>query len=167
METTATSTLSTTAYAGFGQRLLAYIIDAIVISVLYMVIFVPLIAAIGIGVASEAQNFDANDPAEVGGLVGAAMGAVFMMMLVVYGIVVLYYTLMESSKTQGSLGKMAMGIKVTDMDGNRISFGKAFLRSFGKIISSMIMYVGYLMAAFTEKKQGLHDMTAGTLVVKK
>jgi uncharacterized RDD family membrane protein YckC len=53
------------------------------------------------------------------------------------------------------------------LNGNRVSFGTAFIRAIGKIISGMIMYIGYLMAAFTEKKQGLHDMIASTLVVKK
>jgi uncharacterized RDD family membrane protein YckC len=88
-------------------------------------------------------------------------------MIAVWVISLLYFSLMESSKTQGSLGKMAMGIKVTDLEGQRISFGKAFLRSIGKVISQMIMYIGYIMAAFTEKKQALHDIIASTLVVKK
>jgi uncharacterized RDD family membrane protein YckC len=53
------------------------------------------------------------------------------------------------------------------MNGERIPFGKALLRSVGKILSQMIFYIGFIMAAFTEKKQGLHDMIAGTIVVKK
>jgi uncharacterized RDD family membrane protein YckC len=74
---------------------------------------------------------------------------------------------MESSGSQGTLGKMAVGIKVTDLYGNRIGFGKATGRFFGKIISFFILLVGYLMVAFTQKKQGLHDMMAGCLVVNK
>ncbi len=62
---------------------------------------------------------------------------------------------------------MALGIVVTDIDGNRISFGRANARFWSKIISGMILGIGFLMAAFTEKKQGLHDMIAGTLVIKK
>ena len=62
---------------------------------------------------------------------------------------------------------MALGIQVTDLEGNRISFGKALGRNLAKIISALIFYIGFIMAAFTAKKQALHDMIAGTLVVKK
>lgn len=79
----------------------------------------------------------------------------------------LYYSLMESSSTQATLGKMALNIKVTDLDGRRISFGRATGRYFGKIVSAIILLVGYIMIAFTEKKQGLHDMMANTLVLMK
>lgn len=79
----------------------------------------------------------------------------------------LYFALMESSKYQATLGKMAVGIKVVDLNGNKISFGKATGRFFGKIISGAIFYVGYIMAAFTERKQALHDMMANTLVTLK
>jgi uncharacterized RDD family membrane protein YckC len=59
-----------------------------------------------------------------------------------------------------------MNLKVTDMNGNKIGFGKASGRHFGKILSGMILSIGYIMAAFTEKKQALHDKMAGCLVVK-
>jgi uncharacterized RDD family membrane protein YckC len=78
----------------------------------------------------------------------------------------LYYALMESSAKQATLGKMAIGIVVTDLDGHRISFGRATGRYFGKILSGLILGIGFLMAAFTEKKQALHDILASTLVVK-
>ena len=74
---------------------------------------------------------------------------------------------MESSRFQGTLGKLAVQIKVTDLDGNRISFGRATGRHFGKIVSGMILMIGYIMVAFTERKQGLHDIMAGCLVVRK
>jgi uncharacterized RDD family membrane protein YckC len=78
----------------------------------------------------------------------------------------LYYSLMESSSRQATLGKMAVGIKVTDMNGQRISFLNATGRYFGKIISGAVFMIGYIMIIFTEKKQGLHDIMAGTLVVR-
>jgi uncharacterized RDD family membrane protein YckC len=78
----------------------------------------------------------------------------------------LYSALMESSSKQATLGKMALGIRVTDLDGNRITFGKATGRYFAKILSALILGIGFLMVAFTERKQGLHDILAGTLVVK-
>lgn len=78
----------------------------------------------------------------------------------------LYYAFLESSSWQGTIGKKAVGLRVTDMNGNRISFGRATGRYFGMILSGVICFIGWIMIAFTEKKQGLHDMLAGTLVLK-
>ena len=75
--------------------------------------------------------------------------------------------LLESGAKQATLGKRAMGIKVTDVNGNRISFGQATGRHFGKWISSIILLIGYLMMLWDERKQTLHDKMAGTLVVKR
>jgi uncharacterized RDD family membrane protein YckC len=79
----------------------------------------------------------------------------------------LYFAIMESSSRQATLGKMALGIVVTDISGRRISFARATGRQLGKIISGMILYIGYLMIAFTQRKQGLHDIMAECLVVVK
>jgi uncharacterized RDD family membrane protein YckC len=79
----------------------------------------------------------------------------------------LYYAFMESSKYQATLGKMVLGIVVTDMNGQRISFGRAVGRNLAKIVSQIILCIGYLMIAFTQKKQGLHDIMANCLVVAK
>jgi uncharacterized RDD family membrane protein YckC len=79
----------------------------------------------------------------------------------------LYYALCESSSAQATVGKIALGIKVTDLDGNKISFAQATGRYFAKIISGIILFMGFIMAGFTEKKQALHDMIANTLVVNK
>lgn len=76
----------------------------------------------------------------------------------------LYEALMESSSYQATLGKMIFGMKVTDLYGNRISFARATGRHFAKILSGMILGIGFIMVGFTERKQGLHDMIAGTLV---
>ena len=76
----------------------------------------------------------------------------------------LYEALMTSSSYQATLGKMIFGMKVTDLYGNRISFARATGRYFAKLLSGMILGIGFLMVAFTERKQGLHDMLAGTLV---
>jgi uncharacterized RDD family membrane protein YckC len=79
----------------------------------------------------------------------------------------LYKTLMESSSRQGTLGKTIIGIKVTDLNGERISFGRAVGRYFASFLSAFILGIGFLMAGWTKKKQALHDMIAGTLVVNK
>jgi uncharacterized RDD family membrane protein YckC len=73
---------------------------------------------------------------------------------------------MESSSYQATLGKMICGMKVTDLFGNRISFERATARHFAKWLSGLILGIGYIMVGFTERKQGLHDLLAGTLVLR-
>ncbi|TCJ14509.1 RDD family protein [Flaviaesturariibacter flavus] len=78
----------------------------------------------------------------------------------------LYFALMESSERGATLGKMALGLRVTDMNGGRITFMQGLGRYFGKILSSIILFIGYLMMVWDDRKQTLHDKMAGTLVVK-
>jgi uncharacterized RDD family membrane protein YckC len=78
----------------------------------------------------------------------------------------LYSAFLESSENQATLGKRALGLKVTDMNGQRISFANASGRFFGKYVSAIILCIGYLMMLCDDKKQTLHDKMAGTLVVK-
>jgi uncharacterized RDD family membrane protein YckC len=79
----------------------------------------------------------------------------------------IYNAAMESSRKQGTFGKMALSIAVTDMSGRRVSFGKASSRHFSKFLSMFFLGIGFLMASFTERKQALHDMVAGCMVVVK
>ncbi len=78
----------------------------------------------------------------------------------------LYFTLLESSTVQATLGKAVIGIRVTDEQGRRISLLRANARYWAKILSVITLGFGYLMAGFTRRKQALHDMVAGTLVVR-
>ena len=137
-------------YAGFWLRFAAYIIDAIV---MYAVIFV---VALVFGLGGALEVFKNEDLSAL----------TIMVLAVIYIALLMYFPILESSKLQATLGKKAVGIKVTDLDGNRIGFGRALGRFFGKILSGIILYIGFIMAGFTEKKQALHDMIAGTLVVK-
>jgi len=156
-----------TNYAGFGQRLIAIIIDAIIIGVVQSFVFVPILAAVGFGFASGAENMDMSDPDQAAGMIAtitAAAGGVWLLAMIIQ---VLYFTFMESSKMQATVGKMALGLKVTDLEGNKLDFTKALVRNLCRILSNITMLIGYIIAAFTEKKQALHDMIAGTLVLKK
>ena len=135
-------------YAGFGSRLVASIIDGLLVSVVFWTAYFIFF--------TDFQGSSDNIPVWY-----------LVFFLITYIIPWLYYALMEASSKQATLGKMALGIKVTDEAGNRISFGKATGRHFGKILSALILYIGYIMIAFTGKKQGLHDILAGTLVVKR
>ncbi len=143
-------------YAGFWMRFVAVIIDGIAMYIIQLIVMLLFFAGASFDLASI-QNM-----AETG-MFGTLMG--------MYGIIIIlnvaYYAGLESSRYQATLGKMALGIKVTTMQGQRISFANAVGRYFAKIISVITLMIGYIVAGFTEKKQALHDYIAGTLVVKK
>ena len=130
-------------YAGFWRRVAAWILDYVVIIVIMMVLGAVLSVA--------------GKPQQIAPLV-----------LLMYGLLPwLYFAISESSSAQGTLGKSAAGIRVTDFRGERLSFGRATGRYFGKILSGFTMSIGFAMAGFTEKRQALHDKIADTLVVRK
>jgi len=143
-------------YAGFWRRFAAAFIDAIILAVIGFIggaIFGALL-----GGAMGAAGSDLQTIKAVCGGFGYIIGLVLNW---------LYFTLFESSSKQATWGKMAIGICVTNLDGQRLSFARANGRYWGKIISFLILCIGYLMVAFTQKKQGLHDIMAGCLVTKK
>lgn len=143
-------------YAGFWIRFVAAFVDGILQTILSMILgglFGGLYGGIKGGMNGGLDESD-------------------MLFLNISGYVIgifvawLYCALQESSVAQATLGKRLVGIKVTNLDGDRISFGRATGRFFGKYLSSILL-IGYLMQPFTDKKQALHDMMAGTLVVKR
>ena len=154
-------------YAGFWLRLVAYIIDYIIIYVVQSFIFIPVLGLMGISFASKMDDMGTMSDAETMGMVASMIAVAGATALLTTIIAILYWSLMESSKYQATVGKIALGLKVTDLDGNSLDFVKSLIRNVCKIISGMILFIGYIMAGFTEKKQGLHDIIAGTLVVKK
>lgn len=156
-----------TNYAGFWQRFLALIIDSILIGVIRSILVIPILAAVGLSFVSDFQNLDTADSSDIIAMVAAIFAAAMAMAAISSVISILYFSFLESSKYQASVGKLALGLIVVDLDGNRIDFGKALLRNIGKLVSAFILFIGYIMAGFTDKKQALHDMIASTLVVKK
>ncbi len=154
-------------YAGFWKRFVAYIIDTILVCIASGVLFIPFLAVVGLGAFSmhDADLFYDSETAV--GFLFAMIAGYFLFIIAIWISGWLYFALMESSSQQGTLGKMALGIKVTDMSGNRITFGRATGRYFSKIISSLTMGIGYIIAGFTQQKQALHDIIAGCLVVNK
>jgi uncharacterized RDD family membrane protein YckC len=130
-------------YAGFWLRFVAFLID---ISVLF---FILLFANLS-DFYSTGNDYDDTVMTIIG--------------FVMIGYV-LYFPVMESSAMQATLGKKAVGIKVTTLYGERISFSRALGRFLSRIFSQFL-FIGYIMAGLTEKKQALHDIIAGTLVVK-
>ncbi|HEV3253574.1 MAG TPA: RDD family protein [Candidatus Acidoferrales bacterium] len=146
------------AYAGFWLRFVAIIIDGIVLGVVLGIPFAVVMTAMGVSFIGVSR------PEE---MAGPFIGVFALFEIIIFAGQWLYYALMESSSWQATLGKKALGLYVTDMNGQRITFGRATGRYFGKLISGMILLIGYMMAGFTEKKQALHDIMAGCLVLRK
>ncbi len=157
--------ISRVEYAGFWVRFLAFLIDNAVVGIGFVLILIPLIFLTGLGgfIGEIHPNEDMND-------VGIFMlfGLLFLAATVSLLLTWLYHALMESSEWQATLGKKVLGLVVTDMAGRQVSFGRATGRHFAKIITNMVpAFIGYIMAGFTERKQALHDMIAGCLVLRR
>ncbi len=149
-------------YGGFWIRFLAYFIDRIVVGLvaapLYFIVVLPRL----IPIIQEGQRNGEPSPE----MIGAIISAVFTYALLAVAGAWLYDALLTSSSWQGTVGKKILRLKVTDEAGNRITFGRATGRFFAKILSSLVLWIGFIMIAFTDRKRGLHDMVAGTLVMK-
>ncbi|MGP8105406.1 MAG: RDD family protein [Desulfobaccales bacterium] len=130
-------------YAGFWLRFVALLIDGVFLSIVILGAITVLEFILGAPAARSIR------------------------LLICIIVSWLYFALMESSPRQATLGKMALGLKVTDLQGEPISFGKATGRFFGKFVSGLILCIGFMMAGWTRKRQALHDLMAGTLVVKR
>ena len=139
-------------YAGFWVRVIASIFDAILLwlpgAMISLIFFDTFVLAF--------DSWGFYDPGKV--------RLYYFLLIVLHWV---YAAAMESSVTQGTLGKMALGMKVTDKQGRRISFVQASGRYFSKFLSTLIFFGGFLMVAFSNKKLGLHDRIAGTVVVRK
>jgi len=138
-------------YAGFWKRFMASILDTLVLLVAFFIFL------IFIGLWVIAIGADGHDDTLL----------TIMLGLIGFTVRLFYFAFMESGPTQATLGKMAVGIKVTDLAGNRIDLSKAVLRYLAKLLSEFTLGVGYVMAGFSPQKQALHDMIAGCLVVDK
>jgi len=135
-------------YAGFWIRFVAYIIDTFIISTVLILL----------GTIWSLQSDDSMDMA-------ASIASSAIVLWISFFLHWFYFAIMESSDSQATIGKKVLGIKVTDEFGQRMSFGRATGRYFSKYISSLILGIGYLMAAFMDRKQALHDKIASTLVI--
>jgi len=143
-------------HGGFWLRLAAAIIDTIITQLGLTIIGV--IIGIFVGVFMGAAGSPMGDIEMVAGGIGYAIGIIGQW---------LYFTIFEISGWMATPGKKILGLQVTDLNGQQIGFGRANGRYWGKIVSALILMIGFIMIAFTDKKQGLHDIMAGTLVIKK
>ncbi len=163
-------------YAGFWKRFLAHIIDQILLGIAGLVLFLPVLLFTGIFILSDTESseyrFSAlSVPGEITEIFTESNVIAIIFVSLILGFLSLliswlYYALFESSSRQATPGKMILNLKVADFNGDKVPFGKATGRYFGKIISGLIFNIGYIMVAFTEKKQALHDMIAGCIVLE-
>jgi uncharacterized RDD family membrane protein YckC len=153
------------AYAGFWLRVVAHLIDGLLAGIAFSIVFLVGIAAVGIGSLKDLIH-GTNNPEDI--FTPGLIAIIFLFCAISIVMMWIYYAWMESSSHQGTLGKMALGLVVTDLEGRRITFARASGRYFAKIITGLIpLGIGYAMAGFTEKKQALHDMIASCLVLRK
>jgi uncharacterized RDD family membrane protein YckC len=157
---------STVQYAGFWLRFVAYIIDGFISGLAFLVLLIPLFLLTGAGAALSKIGSGEDISDDVAAFLG--FGFIFGLFGIIFLVSWLYYALAESSSWQATLGKKMLNLKVTDMSGQPITFGRASGRYFSKIITGMIpLAIGYILAGFTEKKQAVHDMIASCLVLRK
>jgi uncharacterized RDD family membrane protein YckC len=154
-------------YAGLGRRIVAFIVDIILILLLDAV----AVAILGLFRGLQNLYFFAVQQAPIESITTeGTSAALFGSIIAAYGIVIivipwLYYAGFESSRSQATPGKLLMRIVVTDLEGNKPSFARVTLRHFAKFISTLIIFLGFLMIGLTKKRQGLHDKIAGCLVL--
>ena len=153
-------------YAGFWIRFLAWLIDNVVINTIMWILILPLLGALGLHFAAleELQELETMDPDMIAPVVLSIVPGIITINLLVSW---MYFALLQSSAKQATVGKMALNLIVTDLNGDRLTLARASLRYFSKILSSAIFMIGYIMAAFTEKHQALHDLIANTYVIRK
>jgi len=152
-------------YAGFWERVAAYLIDGLILGIPIGIVVLFIIMS---GVLGVTLHRGQMSPREAAAFLGPVFLLFFLGIVALLIVQWLYFALMESSERQATVGKSVMSLRVTNYEGQRISFGHATGRFFAKIVTGMIPFaIGYIMAAFTERKQALHDLIAGTLVLKK
>jgi len=152
----------TSRYGGFWLRLLAHLIDHVILGAIAAPLFFMLVLPSIVRVINEAERNREPSPE----LIVAIVSSVFIYVVLAFVGQWLYEALLTSSSWQATLGKRVLQLKVTDELGNRIGFGRATGRFFAKIVSSMFFCIGFIMVGLTDRKRGLHDMLAGTLVMK-
>ena len=143
-------------YAGFWRRFVASIIDGILLNIVNVTIEVMVY------LLYERIPYDAETSPPWLVLIILIVSPLWLVVMVDW----LYNAGLESSAWQATPGKRALGIKVTDLNGNRISFGRATVRFVAHLVSVVTLLIGYLIQPFTAKRQALHDLIARTLVIE-
>lgn len=157
----------TVQYAGFWLRVVAYLIDGLVMGVAFAALVIPFFVLTGLG-AALGNIHPGSEPRDFDQLIG---GTFFLGLITIIGLGIiggwLYHAKMESSAWQATLGKKALSLRVTDLYGARVTFNRATGRHFAKLMTGLIpLGVGFMLAGFTERRQALHDIIASCLVLR-
>ena len=146
-------------YAGFWIRWVALIVDNFIVSVAMFIFIFAMVSIWGLSGL-------AKDVSSVFGVLSKVIGFGIPFVILLSFLIPWIYFIVMTNKKGATLGKKILGLKVVSETGEKLSLGKIILReTIGKFVSGLIFSIGFLMAAFTEKKQGLHDKMAGSLVV--
>jgi uncharacterized RDD family membrane protein YckC len=154
-------------YAGFWLRVVAYLIDGAITGIVFMALFIPFAVTTGLTAALSGVHAG-EDPRDVSALLTGTffLGIISMVAIAFLGAWI-YHAKMESSSWQATVGKRVLRLRVTDMNGARVTFARASGRHFGKLITGMIpLGVGFALAGLTERRQAIHDMLASCLVLR-
>ncbi|MGH8152037.1 MAG: RDD family protein [Rhodanobacteraceae bacterium] len=145
-------------YAGFWRRVAAWFIDFFVLSAIEWILLMALGGRLLVPWTALGPWEDMGEP-----------GRFFDGAVQPFGILVVwfYYALCESSRAQATVGKLALGLQVTDEYGARIGFARATGRYFGMYVSAFVLCVGFMLAGWTPRKQALHDLMAACCVVRR
>jgi uncharacterized RDD family membrane protein YckC len=153
------------AYAGFWIRFAAYLLDELILGIPFLVVMTAAFFLFGGFRLMVRRSLEGPPGAS---FIGMMIGVYVVAFLFYFVVRWLYYALMESSPRQATFGKSLVSLSVCDVSGRPLSFGHATGRYFAKIVSGMIPFgIGFIIAGFTEKKQAIHDMIAGTMVLQK
>ncbi len=143
--------------AGMGRRVAAYLVDALLGWVIGAGVQF-LVAVAVLALSGPADAAAAARQADVAMAIGLSVGAVASF---------LYRPLCEGSRWQATVGKRLLGLRVARADGGDLNFWQALLRQLARLTCELTLGIGYLMALWTRRRQGLHDLIAGTVVIRR
>ncbi len=152
-------------HAGFWKRVAAYILDAIILYVPNLLIMKSMGGDAAQETMKQAMLAAPGDPQVMLAAYEQFYTTMGTAMIITTALAWLYFAVCESSRWQATPGKLALGIRVTNLQGNPISFPHALVRYLAKFLSVITLGFGFLMVGWTRRKQGLHDMLAKTLVL--
>jgi len=149
-------------YGGFWLRFVAVLIDGIILAIPIGILEVVVFGAMGLSMARLGEN---PSPEDVFAVLGPLFGMIGLVSIISVGLSAAYETFFVA-KYGATPGKMALGLKVVRPDGSMLTAGRACGRYFAKMLSGMILYIGYIMAGFDDQKRALHDRICDSRVIK-
>lgn len=145
--------------ASFFRRLIAWIIDYLLVTFISSIILSFLLVVVFGFEGPETFEYNETFVRDMSDAIGPWQYLIFVIWW-------LYEALFLASSWQATPGKRILNLYVSDKEGYRLSFATATIRYLGKLLGTLIFFIGYLLALFSRRRQALHDMIAGTLVLR-